>query len=60
MQDLIPVVRITCRLVVCVIPPLIQLGLIDRSDCVVFGALIGIVVAVRSNRYSPRKPNNET
>ncbi len=48
MQDLIPVVRTTCRIVVWVIPPLLRLGVIDRSGCIVLGAVIGIVVAVRS------------
>ncbi|MCH7687259.1 MAG: hypothetical protein IH899_11355 [Planctomycetes bacterium] len=41
----------TCRLVVCVIPPLLRLGWIDRSDCVVLGAVIGIVVALKSISY---------
>ena len=50
----------TWRLVVFVIPPLLRLGLIDRSGCVVLGAVIGIVVAVSSNRNGLRQSDNET
>ena len=50
----------TCRLVGMIIPPLLRLGLIDRSGCVVLGAVIGIVVAIRSNRNGPRYSDHET
>lgn len=43
----------TCRLVFSVLPPMIQIGVIDRSDCVLLGAVIGIVVAARSIRTGP-------
>ena len=41
----------TCRLIVCVIPPLLRLGMIDRTESVVLGAAIGIVVALRSLNF---------
>ena len=44
----------TCQIVGTLVPPLLRLGLIGRSDCVVVGAVIGIVVAARSNRTRPR------
>ncbi len=50
LKDCLGTLDSTCRLVFSVLPPFIQLGLIDRSDCVVLGAVIGIVVAVRSSR----------
>ncbi len=50
----------TCHVVVFMIPPLLRLGLIDRSGCVVLGAVIGIVVAVSSNRNGLRQSDNET
>ena len=49
-QNALSVVLSTCRLVVSVIPPLIQLGLIDQAGCIYFGAVIGIVVASMSIR----------
>ena len=42
-----------CRLLVFVIPSLIRLGLIDHSGCVVLGAVIGIVIALRSMKFGP-------
>ncbi len=39
-----------CQLVVCVIPPLLRLGLIDRTESVVLGDIIGMIVAVISIR----------
>lgn len=43
----------TCRVVCTVTPPLLRLGLIDRSTCVVLGAVIGLVVALRSMSFRP-------
>ncbi len=42
-----------CRIVVCVIPPLLRLGLIDRTECVAVGTVIGIVVTLRSMHFKP-------
>ena len=47
-HGLVHFVRRTCRLIATVIPPLIRLGLIDQTGCVVLGAVIGIVVASMS------------
>ena len=40
----------TCQVVGTLIPPLLRLGWIDQIECVVLGAVIGIVVAIRSMR----------
>ncbi len=48
LKDSLGIFASTCRLVVGVIPPLFRLGLIDRTGCVVLGAVIGIAVALRS------------
>lgn len=45
----------TCRLVVCVIPPFLRAGLVDQAGCVFLGAVIGIIVALRSIS-SPKRP----
>ena len=50
----------TYRVVVLFVPPLLSLGVLKQTGCVVLGAVIGIVVAVTSNRCGPRCSNNET
>ncbi len=48
MKGFLSILVSTCRIVACVIPSFIQLGLIDRTYCVLVGASIGIAVAVHS------------
>ena len=55
LNGFLSVLASTCRLVVCVIPPLLRLGLIDRPLGVVLGAVIGIVVASWSIGSSTRQ-----
>ena len=50
----------TCYFVSDVIPPLLRLGLIDRTSCPILGAVIGIVVACRSIRSNSHKPYDTT
>lgn len=50
----------TYRLIVCVVPPLLRLGLIDRPGCVLLGAVIGIVFALRSMRFGEDKVGKGT
>ena len=38
----------TYRFVVFVVPPLLSLGVLKQTGCVVLGAVIGIVVVLRS------------
>ena len=52
-KDMLSILSATCRHVVSVIPPLLQLGLIDETSCLVLGAAIGIVVAIRSMHFKP-------
>ena len=41
----------TYRIVVLFVPPLLSLGVLKQTGCVVLGAVIGIVVAVRSMQF---------
>lgn len=50
-KDMPSILSATCRHVVSVIPPLLQFGLIDETSCPVLGAVIGIVVALRSMQF---------
>ena len=60
LKGFLSVLDSTCRLVVCVIPPLLGVGLIDRTGCVVLGAAIGIVVAIRSMQIDADRHGDET
>ena len=44
----------TYRVVVLFVPPLLSLGVLKQTGCVVLGAVIGIVVAAWSIRSSRR------
>ena len=52
-KDMPSILSATCRHVVSVIPPLLQLGLIGETSCVFLGAVIGMVVAIRSIHFKP-------
>ena len=51
MKSQISILVTTCQIVGTLIPLLLRLGLIGQSGCVVLGAMIGIVVAVRSKYF---------
>jgi hypothetical protein len=54
-QDQLRLLRTISDLVVLVIPPLMRLGWIDRSGCIVLGAMIGVVVAFLSIRLAAKQ-----
>ncbi|MCH9033445.1 MAG: hypothetical protein IID42_02945 [Planctomycetes bacterium] len=46
MRDELFVIRATFLLVHSMIPPLIEFGIVNKTDCIELGAVIGTVVAV--------------
>ena len=59
MKNQICILVTAFRIVGTLVPPQLRLGLIDQTECVVLGAVIGIVVAVTSHRNGPRCSDNE-
>ena len=53
LKDMPSILGATCRHVVSVIPPLLHLGLIGETSCLVLGGVIGVVVALRSIEFTP-------
>ena len=45
----------TCRVVVLFVPPLLSLGILKQTGCIVLGVVIGIVVASLSIRTTKRQ-----
>ena len=52
LKDSLSLIASTCQFVLCAIPRLLSHGVIDRTDCVELGVVIGVAVALRSMGFA--------